>query len=76
MKKRNSASAKRFRGVVACFLDLPVNTGELAVRAALRRKGPRFIEWYDTRLQAIAEFERKTDAPPACGNFLEHGSQH
>ena len=66
MKNFDRASTKRFRAVVAGFLELPSNCDESAVRRALRSKGPSYIKWYDTRLVAIAEFERSTGFRRSC----------
>jgi hypothetical protein len=60
MNDPSFSSAKRFQAVVAGFLQLPPGTSESGVRKALRRRGPGFIDWYNTRIRVIAEFEDKT----------------
>jgi hypothetical protein len=54
--------ARRFQSLVATFLELPADSSDSTIRKGLRRKGPGFVEWYETRLRAIADaqYESRT----------------
>jgi hypothetical protein len=55
MRPPNAATLAHFQQEVAKLLELPAGSGDAEVRCALRAKGPDFVAWYDTRLQAILE---------------------
>jgi hypothetical protein len=55
MSRPINLQARRFQRLVASYLELAPDSSDLTVRKALRSKGLDFIEWYDTRLRAIAE---------------------
>jgi hypothetical protein len=55
MKLPARATARHFQQEVAKLLTLPSGSCDVEVRKALLAKGPDFLTWYDTRLQAIAE---------------------
>jgi hypothetical protein len=55
MRSPGHATAKLFQQEVADLLALPPGSGDAEVRTALLAKGPDFLAWYDTRLQAITE---------------------
>jgi hypothetical protein len=58
------ATAERFQQEVADLLELPPGSGDAEVRKTLLGKGPDFLAWYDTRLQATAELRQ----PAHCLN--------
>jgi hypothetical protein len=56
MGLKDFETAERFQQEVALLLNLPPGSGDDGVRKALLKKGgPDYLTWYDTRLQAIAE---------------------
>ena len=55
MRLPGPATAERFQQEVADLLELPPGSGDAEVRKTLLGKGPDFLAWYDTRLEAIAE---------------------
>jgi hypothetical protein len=51
--------ASRFSMLVRETLDLPAESDEQELRQALASRGDQFVEWYDIRIRAIADYNAR-----------------
>jgi hypothetical protein len=76
MKPTGHATAEHFQQEVVDLLELPPGSGDVEVRKALIAKGPDFLAWYDSRLQAIAESNRLDDYLQRTHRMARRADQH
>jgi hypothetical protein len=56
---KHAVRASRFSMLVRETLELPAESDEHELRRALASRGDQFVEWYDIRMRAIAEYNER-----------------